>query len=294
MGSGQFHLGVAKRELGNWIVMQERPTIDSLYAIGFRSAARWIISGQSLSYEFHEETRLQLCPLFDVSNALYAFCRNDDVLYIGKTTQSLRRRMLGYCRPGQSQGTNLRCNSNIREMLADGQNISILVFTPLNQLQYAGFEINLAAGLEDSLIRRFNPPWNGGRQGHAITESAEIESAEVAAPSTASTRSNEIGHFQIRLGSTYYNQGLVNPGVDASRLFGAHDEALAIRFSDGTPSVATRIDRHANRTGAVRFVGSNQAIADWFQNNFQIGDVVTVKILGPNEVEFMKFGDERN
>ncbi len=294
MGAGQFSFGTGKCEPENWIVMQERPTIDSLYAIGFRSAAKWIISSQFLSYEFYEATELQLRPLFDISNALYSFCRDDDVLYIGKTTQSLKIRMKGYCRPGRTQTTNLHCNSNIRQILTKGQSISILVFTPSNQLQYAGFEINLAAGLEDSLIRRFAPPWNGRKQGQAISESAEIESAVAAAPLTTSTRSDEIGQFQIRLGPTYYNQGFVNPGVDASPLLGAHDETLAIRFSDGTPSIATRIDRRANRTGAVRFVGSNQAIADWFQHNFQIDDTVTVKILGPNEVEFQNCGDDRN
>lgn len=269
--------------------MHDRPTIDSLYAIGFRSAAKWIISGDILGYEFHHEMELQLRPIFEVGNALYSFCADDEVLYIGKTTQSLRKRMMGYCKPGQSQATNLRCNEKIRRMLADGRHISILAFAPLNQLQYAGFEINLAAGLEDALIRQFDPPWNGARQGRSITESAEIESLELGIPSSAPDLGlNEIGSFQIRLGPTYYKQGIVNPGTEASRLLGAHDEILTIRFDDGSPSIATRIDRRANRTGAVRFVGGNQAIADWFQQNFRMDDIVAAKILGPNEVEFMK------
>jgi len=31
-------------------------------------------------------------------------------------------------------------------------------------LHYGGFHVNLAAGLEDSLIRDLNPPWNGGKK----------------------------------------------------------------------------------------------------------------------------------
>lgn len=270
------------------ISTEERLGIEILYAVGFRSAARWTVSEGILKYEFNPETQQQLRPLFNVNNALYSFCTEDEVLYIGKTTQSLKKRMAGYCKPGSSQATNLRCHAKIKKFLAGGRDIAILVFTPLNELQYAGFQINLAAGLEDSLIQGFDPPWNGERNGHAITESAEIESAEVGAPAAfPDPPHEEIGHFEIRLGPTYYNQGIVNPGSEASRHLGDHDETLTIRFSDDTPSIATTINRRANKTGAVRFVGSNQKIADWLRRNFQINDTVTVKILGPNEVEFI-------
>lgn len=269
--------------------MQVQLNTDSLYAVGFRHAATWIVAGQFLAYEFNEQAEKELRPLFEVSNALYAFCRNESVLYIGKTTQSLRRRLAGYCRPAQTQATNLRCHTKIKEMLANSEKISILVFTPINQLQYAGFDINLAAGLEDSLIRQFLPPWNGTRQGRAITESAEIEIAEEQMPPEAEgTRQPDIGRFEVQLGITYYNQGIINPGKAASSLLGEHDETLVVRFNDGNPSITTRIDRRANRTGAVRFVGSNHLIADWFQRNFHIGDLVPVRILGSNEVEFIK------
>ena len=270
------------------ISTEERLGIEILYAVGFRSAAKWTVSEGRLSYEFHQETEQQLRPLFNVSNALYSFCAEDEVLYIGKTTQSLKRRMAGYCKPGSSQATNLRCHTKIRQFLAGGRDIAILAFTPLNQLQYAGFQINLAAGLEDSLIQGFDPPWNGERNGHVITESAEIESAEVSAPSALpDSPTEEIGQFEIRLGPTYYNQGIVNPGIEASRYLGDHDETLTIRFGDETQPIATRINRRANRTGAVRFVGGNQKIADWLRHDFKINDILTVKILGPNEAEFV-------
>lgn len=127
------------------------------------------------------------------------------------------------------------------------------------------------------------------RKGRVISESAEIEEiVEVQTSVDSNEFLDEIGTFRINLAPTYYNLGFVNPGVVASRLLGAHNETLVVRFSDNTPSIATRIDRHANGTGAVRFIGNNQAIADWFQKNFDLSDVVTVNILGTNEVEFLK------
>jgi hypothetical protein len=260
---------------------------DELYAIGFRKVAKWMWNGALLSYEF-DHAKAEQRPLMDVANALYAFCIDDHVLYIGKTTQSLRRRLVGYCKPGHTQATNIRCHNSIRVELTKGEEITILAFTPSDLLQFGGFEINLAAGLEDSLIRRFAPPWNGGRKGVVLTETAEMEAEqEPFSPSQASASTGEIGRFNVKLGETYYHKGIVNPGVDASHLLGKDDETLVVRFGDGAPPLATRIDRRANRTGAVRFVGSNQAIADWFQRNFRLDETVTARILGPNEVEFL-------
>ena len=45
--------------------------------------------------------------------------------------------------------------------------LRILVFNPISNLRYGDFDINLAAGLEDSLIAEFSPPWNGRERGHA-------------------------------------------------------------------------------------------------------------------------------
>lgn len=266
--------------------VDEELTVESLYALGFREAAKWRPHGELLGYVFTQE-QAELSAIFDVADALYAFCEGDRVLYIGKTARSLRRRMAGYCRPGSSQATNRRCHDHIRSKLAAGREISILAFAPPGLLQYGGFEINLAAGLEDALIRQFSPPWNGGRSGAPLTETAEVEAAqEDASVEPSQSGAIPLGMFAVHLGKTYYEKGIVNPGSQVSGKLGRHDEAMTVRFSDGAATVASRIDRNANLNGSVRFVGSNQAIADWFQRHFRQGDTVTVRILGPNEVEF--------
>lgn len=272
--------------------MDERLDVESLYSIGFKIAARWVISGDYLSYDLRPSTASELKPLFGIDNALYSFCRGNEVLYIGKTARSLAKRFTGYCKPGQSQATNKRCHMKIKECIAKGETVSILVFTPIDLLQYAGFKLNLAAALEDALINRFNPPWNGKSQGHTITESAEIETDVISKPEAADTasRSEVIGSFSIKLKNTYYRHGLINPGIEASKLLGAHDEMLVVNFGDGTPPIQTRIDRKANANGAVRLLGNNKSIADWFNSRFQLDDSVTARVFGPNEIELVGSG----
>lgn len=162
------------------------------------------------------------------------------------------------------------------------------MFTPIDLLQYAGFSLNLAAGLEDALINRFDPPWNGRSHGRSISESAEIETSVISAPEEASKKTKETSEFQIKLKTTYYQQGIINPGTEASRLLGLHDESLVLHFDDGTSSVQTRIDRQANGNRSVRLVGGNRRIAEWFQQHFQPDDVVTARILGLNEIELVR------
>ena len=147
------------------------------------------------------------------------------------------------------------------EALKKGEAIRILVFTPISELRYLEFEINLAAGLEDSLIKAFNPPWNGHiKKGKPITEEAEREAAEEKADaSPAEVSDAPIMHsgppaatFAITLGQAYYHQGFINPGVEASKHLGADGEPVQVLFDDGTEPVLSRINRTANPSGSVR------------------------------------------
>jgi hypothetical protein len=89
---------------------------------------------------------------------------NGDLTYIGKTTRTLRARMSGYRNPGPTQSTNIRNNERIRSALSQGKRVEIYAFRDTGLLKLGGFHLNLAAGLEDSLVRELSPPWNGGRK----------------------------------------------------------------------------------------------------------------------------------
>ncbi|PTM39379.1 GIY-YIG nuclease family protein [Bosea sp. 124] len=266
-------------------------TKENLTLIGFADVGAWLTSRQTIAVKLDGEKATVNDVLVDTPNALYAFVRGDVVQYIGKTTQSLRKRFAGYRNPGQGQRTNLRCNAKIREVLAAGDEVRILVFTPIPDLRYGDYDINLAAGLEDALIKAFDPPWNGRDKGKPVTEEAEREKAEeeVEAPTAAeqaklSFHQGPAFPFEITLGQAYYHQGFINPGVAASHHLGEDGEPIQVSFDDGAEPVMSSINRKANASGSVRIVGRNRQIADWFQQHFKPGDVVQARVLDPNRI----------
>lgn len=268
-------------------------TTEVLKNVGFRDIGRWEKGKNgNLKYELDLTELPASGAIIDVRNALYAFIHGDWVMYIGKTARSIRRRFVGYCSPGKTQQTNIRCHRNIQELLAKGIIVRILVCTPPSELQYCGFQIDLAAGLEESLILRLAPPWNGAEAKRPITEEAEREKSEESAVGAAQHEDltdlqpgpSRPVTFPIRLGKTYYNQGFINPGVEASEALGQHDDPVIIYLGSETEQVDSFINRTANKNGSVRIIGDNASIAKWFQKHFQLEDEAVGEVRSPNRI----------
>lgn len=143
-----------------------------LLAIGLEDAARWQIDGKKLKTVGDKKARWR--NLCDVPNTLYAFNSGEEVLYIGKTTQTLKKRFVGYCDPGNGRATNYKCHKGIRELLSRGEEVRILVLPSDSSLKWNGIKTNLAAGLEDNLVKTFKPKWNGSNK-HLRTETSANE-----------------------------------------------------------------------------------------------------------------------
>jgi hypothetical protein len=176
------------------------------------------------------------------------------------------------------------------------------VFSPISHLKYGEFSIDLAAGLEEALIDKFTPPWNGREGKRLLTEEAEREKidepdgtpkaertaeqygTESSKPVSASGSSHLPISFRIKLGAAYYNQGIINPGVDASRHLGQHGDAVIVYLGNETEQVDSTINRTANANGSVRIVGNNQKIVDWFHQHFKLGDMVEAKVQDPQHL----------
>ncbi|MDR7225386.1 GIY-YIG nuclease family protein [Aminobacter aminovorans] len=272
---------------------------EVLLNLGFVDVGNWQLSGNVIAYKLDGEHAVANQVLLDAPNALYAFVKGDEVLYIGKTARSIRKRYVGYCRPGKRQQTNLRCHRNIKTAIAGGTEVRILMFAPISHLRYADFEINLAAGLEDSLIRAFDPRWNGREKGQPISEEVEREEAEeteteqsgggIPSDVLPKTQASPLASatFTVLLGTTYYNKGFLNLGVEASLFLGRDGDPIRVRFSDGSEPVISKINRTANKTSAVRVVGGNQQIAGWFQEHFHEGDTVWGRVVDPHTIELL-------
>ncbi len=120
--------------------------------MGFRKCGEWKHDADCVK-----------CSLVDQAsapNVLYAFVSEGLVLYIGKTVRSLKQRMYNYQNPGPSQLTSKRGNELIKGFLARGKSVDVYALPDNGLLRYGGFHVNLAAGLEDALIRDLKPKWN--------------------------------------------------------------------------------------------------------------------------------------
>jgi len=139
--------------------------MQRLFEIGFQRVGSWSLKS--------DELVLQLDDLADRQNVLYAFVSGSTVKYVGKTTQSLQRRMFGYQKPNIDQRTNWRNRITIVELLNRGQQVEVLALADTGLLRYGSFHLNLAAGLEDSIIQTLKPEWNGGRTSAVVETPTE-------------------------------------------------------------------------------------------------------------------------
>lgn len=265
-----------------------------LEEIGFRQLAEWHLAGERLSYRLFQPGP-ESDALCAFPNALYAFTSGETVLYVGKTTKGIRMRFAGYCNPGRNQVTNQKCHNEIKTLLSRNTAVVISVFTGNQFFRYDIFEINLAAGLEDSLIKTLRPRWNGKFiPGEFVSETEEIETEAVLPPvaapalSTAPAVKGRGKSFEVRLGKTYYGSGFINTGTSVSNEIGSHGEPMLIRLgAESHPGVESHIDRKANRNGSPRIYGGAR-VARWFQENFRLNDVVVGTVLTPNQILLSK------
>ncbi|NBZ87585.1 GIY-YIG nuclease family protein [Stagnihabitans tardus] len=213
----------------------EALSVADLVRLGFCRIGRWTLTEDALGHgatDAHPDRE----KILATSHALYAFATGEKVLYIGKTAQGLARRLAGYSRPGATQATNRKCHGLIRAATLRGEAIDLYGFAPPTDMAFLGFPVDLAAGLEDVLIRRFRPAWNGGGA------QSVRRAIHVGEPPSAEKLNSEQATFSIALSATYWEKGIVNPGVAVSDLFGATDADLTISCALGMLA--------ANRQGA--------------------------------------------
>lgn len=143
---------------------------ERLTKIGFEDIGKWEINQGRIAYSLDKGGSLPTD-----ANALYAFVQKDKVLYIGKTTLGLKKRLQRYLTPGKNkESTNKKCHTYISNELENGE-IRLFVFASNPDMYHEGFAINLAAGLEDALVKEINPLLNGKQGSPKTTETKENE-----------------------------------------------------------------------------------------------------------------------
>ncbi|WP_206036302.1 GIY-YIG nuclease family protein [Crateriforma spongiae] len=242
--------------------------MNRLLAIGFQLAGHWILDDDGLA--------LQMVRHANQTNVLYAFCCDGDVKYVGKTTQSLASRLYGYRKPSPTQSTNQRNHRLICEHLSAGAAVDIFALPDNGLLHYGDFHVNLAAGLEDSIISILKPEWNGSR------------TTPVEPPCTPVSQT-ALADFNFTLHKTYFRCGFFNVSVDYESLFAGDGEQIDIFCGDATSPIIGAINRRANLNSTPRIMGGT-LLRDWFQSHASILSDMHVTVQTPNEIRVREGG----
>jgi|TARA_B100001971_G_C18039528_1_gene456891 hypothetical protein len=127
--------------------------LKKLIALGFEKAGEWVLNDGDLELMINKHS--------EKNNILYSFVVDGEIKYIGKSISTLKKRMYGYHKPGNTQTTNIEKNDLIINSLKDGKIVEIFLWYDNDPKKYNNLiDINLAAGLEDSMIAEFVCEWN--------------------------------------------------------------------------------------------------------------------------------------
>ena len=248
--------------------------MNRLLEIGFEPAGHWLLEGSSLRYELIRHS--------SQSNILYAFVCDGEVMYVGKTVRMLAVRMANYRTPGKSQTTNIKNHRRMRELLASGSAVEILALPDNGLMHYGKFHLNLAAALEDDIIRRLDPPWNGGKPEQVVGKSS---TDEVVALTESLAVSPKV--FSFVLQPTYFRTGFFNVATAEQAHLGADGETIEL-FLDAEPQpVLGMINRRANANGTPRVLGG-PALREWLRTSAAVKDRITVDVLSPTSVRLRR------
>jgi len=146
--------------------------VKELLQIGMEDAAQWMPDGKKLKHVGDSAPHWRY--LTAIPNTLYAFACEGEVLYIGKTTKTLSKRFAGYCKPSSDRSADKRLQQAIMKLIRQKKEVRILVLPPTVPLKWGDYPVNLAAGLESSLVEAFKPEWNKIK-GRILSESQAVE-----------------------------------------------------------------------------------------------------------------------
>ncbi len=244
--------------------------MNRLLNLGFINVGHWTFTNNILKYHLNSHNRS--------NNILYCFISNGIIKYIGKTTMELTKRMYGYQNPGPSQTTNTRVNEKIKHLLQTNP-VDIFILVDNGLLKYGDFKINLAAGLEDTLIYQINPEWNFSGKNKLVVDKESDNEKLIKIKNKMETKNQKTKTFEVKLGIAYYNQGFFNVSQKNSDDFGADKTIIEIQLGDNsTNNIQGYINRTANPNGTPRIMGG-KSLSDWIQKNYKQGDILKVDIL---------------
>lgn len=257
-----------------------------LQEIGFELAGEWLLDDG--------EPRIEVRRYPAAANVLYAFLSDQELLYIGRSGRALGLRMQGYEVGGPPRSVRARNRERIVAMLILDQQVALYAMPDPGSMVYGSFRVNLAAGLQHSLIEALDPPWN--KHTGSIFAAVDPTPAHVVTPGARRRRRSEDGEHDSQLGTTsarpsyrflvgymYMDKGFFNVPVRYSRLFGKDRENIKILCGSEKSTIHGHIDRSSNTNASPRIIGGHP-LKNWFEEHAGLNNPVDIDILAPNAV----------
>lgn len=283
--------------------------MDQLIKLGFTESAQ---------ITFETELKINFLKNEAATNILYAFVLVDSenisdwkVLYIGHTRKTFKNRMYGYQR-GNGNGVNNRLHNVVKSYLKiQNKEVKIYCLTDQLNLLVQNIELDLAAGLEYSLISYY-ADYNS-QQGHpeliniagnknykisnvkeleelAKLEKEEEEESYCLQNPPEQTLKNKT--FSYSLNKTYWESPFLNIPSNLSEYFGDNGDTAVFHFYKNkslVKSIPVIINRNAVKNGSPRFY-LNGIDGKWFQEwkhlNFEKGENINVSVISENNLLF--------
>lgn len=259
----------------------DKSPLERLLEIGFELAGEWFLDDG--------EPRIELTRYGNAANVLYAFASGAELLYVGRSGRSLRLRMDGYEQGGPLRSTRARNRERIAAMLMLDQPVDLYALPDPGNLHYGSFRVNLAAGLQHSLIDVLRPPWNAAQ--HALAKmDRPIKALRRRSPRAIGDAANPFTDlttdrpsYRFLLGFHFLDKGYFNVPLRYSGLLGGDQETIRILCGRERDAIHGHIDRAANTNATPRVVGGRK-LKRWFEEHSGLNNPMDIDILAPNAV----------
>lgn len=248
--------------------------IGKLLEYGFVPTGFWGLTyKQKTPLAFYIDEELAL-----LSEVLYAFVANEQVIYIGITSNSLRERMKGYKYGKKSArdsekieaSTNKKLHKVILGKLKENKTIDIYVLHKPSLGEYMGLSISPISGIEHSLIKEFD-------EGQLLNDRGKKSTRKVKKQKKDGNR------FQMTLLKEYFNKGKIGFGK-ASIPFLPKQSSVPMVINLGKRTIIGTFTISGNTVS----VNGKKDLKEWYASNCKLGDKVWVEIIDHKNIKLTK------
>lgn len=251
-------------------------TIEDLKNIGFVKIGNWFrTSKKDIDFTILDDNRKEI---------LYSFVLNSDdkceIIYIGKTIKTITERLKGYRKPGRTQNTNIRLNNAVSQLLLkENDLVEIFVLKNDDIFDFKGYKLNLAAGLEDILIKSFSPI-NNLHGNSKIVDEPETDEKHILL-SEKKIISEELSYTGTKLASIANLSGKINLSFIPQAFLPEFGDIITIHLGN--------IEFNANYIN-----GNNNGVFDPRVNSVLIGRWLVENNIGLGEKFYVKVCNKDN